>query len=269
MRKIFRFIREQSLTPNQLLVITCSYLALILNLPFLTRASSAIAALENYNVLFLASLPFFLLSLMLLLQGLLAFRWITKPILILTVLVSALIFYATVTYGIVFDYGMVQNSFETDTAEVLSYINVYALGFFITFAIIPCWLIYSVKLTYQPFLKELLSRLKLLSASFGFAFLVASVFYSNYASVGRNNKDIASYIIPYKMVDSSYKYIRNHYFYPPLKFQVLSITSKLCVTPSRIGAPTHLAMNLIISLFDPKLTNPWSVTPLIQKTINA
>ena len=136
MRKIFRFIREQSLTPNQLLVITCSYLALILNLPFLTRASSAIAALENYNVLFLASLPLFLLSLMLLLQGLLAFRWITKPILILTVLVSALIFYATVTYGIVFDYGMVQNSFETDTAEALSYINVYALGFFIIFAVI-------------------------------------------------------------------------------------------------------------------------------------
>lgn len=263
MRKTFRFIREQSLTPNQLLVITCSYLALILNLPFLTRASSAIAALENYNVLFLASLPFFLLSLMLLLQGLLAFRWITKPILILTVLVSALIFYATVTYGIVFDYGMVQNSFETDTAEVLSYINVYALGFFITFAIIPCWLIYSVKLTYQPFLKELLSRLKLLSASFGFAFLVASVFYSNYASVGRNNKDIASYIIPYKMVDSSYKYIRNHYFYPPLKFQVLDTApsivranNKKHVTVMVLGE-TARAMSFSLNGY-PKNTNQYT-----------
>jgi lipid A ethanolaminephosphotransferase len=221
MNKVVQFFSKKTLTTNQLLLVTCSYLALILNLPFLTKASTAIAALENYNIFFLISLPFFLLSLMLFLQGLLAFRWITKPILILTVTVSALIFYATVTYGIVFDYGMVQNTFETDTAEALSYVNFYALGFFIIFAALPCWFIYSVKLTYKPFLKELITRLKLLSASLAFAFLVASLFYSNYASVGRNNKDIANYIIPYKMVDSSYKFIRNHYFYPPLKFQVL------------------------------------------------
>ena len=221
MNKVVQFFSKKTLTTNQLLLVTCSYLALILNFPFLTKASTAIAALENYNIFFLISLPFFLLSLMLFLQALLAFRWITKPILILTVTVSALIFYATVTYGIVFDYGMVQNTFETDTAEALSYVNFYALGFFIIFAVLPCWFIYSVKLTYKPFLKELITRLKLLSASLAFAFLVASLFYSNYASVGRNNKDIASYIIPYKMVDSSYKFIRNHYFYPPLKFQVL------------------------------------------------
>ena len=212
------------ITTNQLLLLTCSYIALILNLPFLIRTSSAITALDNYNVFFLITLPVFLFSLILFFQSMLAFRWITKPILILLVSVSALIFYATITYGIVFDYGMVQNTIETDTAEAFAYLNVYAVGFFIIFGAIPSWLIYSVKLTYKPFFKELLSRLKLLSVNCIVVFLIGSIFYSNYAAVGRNNRDLISYIVPYKMLVASYKFVRNHYFYPPLEFKVLDTT---------------------------------------------
>ena len=215
------FFNNRQLTTNQLLLLTCSYLALILNLPFLIRTSMAITALDNYSIFFLISLPFFLLGLTLFLQALLAFRWLTKPILILTVSISALIFYATITYGIVFDYGMVQNTLETDTAEAFSYLNIYAIGFFIIFGALPSWIIYSTKLTYQPFFKELLSRLKLISSSILLVFIIAAIFYSNYASVGRNNREVTKYIVPYAMIDASYKFVRNNYFYPPLKFKVL------------------------------------------------
>jgi lipid A ethanolaminephosphotransferase len=194
---------------------------LVLNLPFLIRTSTAITALDNYNIFFLISLPIFLFSLILFLQSILAFRWLTKPILILLVMVSALIFYGTVTYGIVFDYGMVQNTIETDPAEAFSYVNIYAVGFFIIFGAIPSWLIYSVKLTYKPFFKELLNRLKLISVNGMVIFLIGLIFYSNYAAVGRNNRDLISYIVPYKMLVASYKFVRNHHFYPPLKFKVL------------------------------------------------
>ncbi len=222
--KLINFFNNIKLTTNKLLLLTCSYIALILNLPFLIRASTAITALDNYNVFFLITLPVFLFSLILFFQGMLAFRWITKPILILLVSVSALIFYATITYGIVFDYGMVQNTIETDTAEAFSYVNVYAIGFFIIFGAIPSWLIYSVKLTYKPFFKEFLSRLKLLSINCIVVFLIGSIFYSSYAAVGRNNRDLISYIVPYKMLVASYKFVRNHYFYPPLEFKVLDTT---------------------------------------------
>ena len=214
-------LKNLTLTTNQLLFFTCCYIALILNLPFLTKTTNAITALDHYNIMFLISLPVFLLSLTVLVQGVFAFRWLTKPLLILTVLISSLIFYGTITYGIVFDYTMVQNTVETDTAEALSYLNVYASLFFLFFGILPAFLIYKVKLTYKPFIRELLSRLKVISLSLGTVLLIASVFYSNYAAVGRNNKDLLSYITPYKMIDASYKFIRNHFFYPPLKFQVL------------------------------------------------
>jgi len=223
-KQLISYLKKTTLTTNQLLVITCCYIALILNLPFLNKVSDAIISLDNYSVPFLLSVPLFLLSLTIILQGLFSFRWVTKPILILSVVSSALIFYATVTYGIVFDYGMVQNTIETDSAEAFSYFNIYSIVFFILFGLLPSLLIYYVRLTYKPFVSELLTRLKLISISFGVAFLIGALFYSNYASVGRNNKDIISYITPYKMFDSSIKFIKKHYFYPPLKFKVLDTT---------------------------------------------
>lgn len=221
MTNIIRYFKQIQLTTNQLLLLTCSYIVLILNLPFLLKISTAITSLNNYNIWFLLSLPIFLLCLSLLIQGVLAFRWITKFVLILTVICAALIFYATLTYGIVFDYGMVQNTVETDTAEALSYVNIYAIVFFLIFAVIPAWLIYTVQLTYKPFVKELLTRIKLLSVSLMAVVIIGSIFSSNYSSVGRNNKDLISYITPYKMFDASFKFVRDRYFYPPLKFQVL------------------------------------------------
>jgi lipid A ethanolaminephosphotransferase len=221
MNKIIAYFKNLTLTANQLLFFTCCYITLILNLPFLVKTADVITALDNYNLLFLMSLPIFLLSLSIIIQSFFSFRWLTKPLLITTVMISSLIFYGTITYGIVFDYGMVQNTVETDSAEALSYVNLYAILFFLIFGVIPSLIIYTIKLTYQPFFTELLSRVKMITLSFGAAFLIASVFYSNYASVGRNNKDLLGYVTPYKLLNASYKFVRNQYFYPPLQFKVL------------------------------------------------
>jgi lipid A ethanolaminephosphotransferase len=221
MNKIIAYFKNLTLTTNQLLFFTCCYIALILNLPFLVKTADVITALDNYNLLFLMSLPIFLLSLSIIIQGVFSFRWLTKPLLMTTVMISSLIFYGTITYGIVFDYGMVQNTVETDSAEALSYVNFYAILFFLIFGVIPSLIIYTIKLTYKPFFTELLSRVKMITLSFGAVFLIASVFYSNYASVGRNNKALLGYVTPYKLLDASYKFVRNQYFYPPLQFEVL------------------------------------------------
>tara|TARA_R110000868_G_scaffold120478_1_gene319974 strand:- start:39270 stop:40658 length:1389 start_codon:yes stop_codon:yes gene_type:complete len=133
----------------------------------------------------------------------------------------------------VFDYGMVQNTFETDTAEALSYINIYSLLFFIIFSALPSWLIYSVKLVYKPFLYEIISRLKLLAISIITVLIIVGLFNANYAAVGRNNKDLINYITPYKMFDASYKYIRDNYFHQPLKFKVLDTTPSISLAPNK------------------------------------
>ena len=215
------FIKNLKLTTNQLVVYTCLYIVFILNIPFLTKTVSVITALDQYSLLFLISVPFFLLSLSIIVQSFFAFRWITKPFLILVVLLSSILFYATINYGIVFDYGMIQNTVETDTAEAFSYFNLSAIFSFLFFGVIPSIFIAKVQLTYSSFFGELFARMKLLTGSIGALLLIAIVFYSNYASVGRNNRDLVGYLTPYALIDSTAKYIRKNYLYPPLKFSVL------------------------------------------------
>lgn len=209
------------MTTNQLVFLTTCYVVLVLNLPFIIKTGQDIIELENYNMFFLISIPLFLLSLSLILQSLLCFGRATKAVLIFTVLISSLIFYSTNTYGVVLDYGMVQNTLETDKAELYSYINVYAVLFFIIFGGIPSVIIYLLPVNYKSLTGELLSRFKLIIFSFLALISILMVFYSNYASIGRNNRHLVNYITPYKLFEASYKFMRNNYFYSPLDFEVL------------------------------------------------
>lgn len=221
------FLKKIRITTNQLLIYTCAYIVFILNLPFLIKTSSAITALDEYNVFFLISVPFFLLSLSIIIQSFISFRWLLKPLLILLVLISSLLFYSTLNYGIVFDYGMIQNAVETDSAEAFSYVNFSAIFFIFLFGVLPSILITKVPLVYGTFFQELFSRIKLVGISFSALILIALVFYSNYASVGRNNRDLIGYLTPYALIDSSIKYVRKNYLYPPLKFKLIDTTPSI------------------------------------------
>nr|WP_268820399.1 phosphoethanolamine--lipid A transferase [Paraglaciecola sp. G1-23] len=251
------------LTTNQLVIYTCLYITFILNIPFLTKTVAVITALDQYNLLFLISVPFLLLSLSIIVQSFFAFRWITKPLLILIVLSSSLLFYATLNYGIVFDYGMIQNTVETDSAEAFSYFNFSAIFSFLFFGVLPSIFIAKVQLTYSSFFGELFARLKLISGSVGVLLLIAIVFYSSYASVGRNNRDLASYLTPYALIDSTAKYIRKNYLYPPLKFSVLDTKPEI-VKPAQnkhvtvmVLGETARAQNFSLNGYD-KPTNQYT-----------
>jgi lipid A ethanolaminephosphotransferase len=87
-------------------------------------------------------MPLFLLSLFIFINSVMAIGYLLKPVLIMTVFVSSIIFYAISNYGTVFDYTMVQNAIQTDSTEALSYLNIYLIGFLILFGVLPSLLIY-------------------------------------------------------------------------------------------------------------------------------
>jgi lipid A ethanolaminephosphotransferase len=221
MNKATNLFNSFTFSTNKLVLFTCSYVIFLLNIPFFIKTTTAITKLDEFNLFFLISIPFLLLFLSVFLQCFFAFRWITKPLLILLVMVSSVVFYSSITYGIVFDYGMIQNTVETDTAEALSYVNFSAFIFLFTFGILPSILIAKIRLTYKSFLGELFDRTKLMGVSFGTVVLIVLVFYSSYASIGRNNRDLVGYLTPYALIDSTVKYLQRNYLYPPLKFTLL------------------------------------------------
>ena len=255
------FLKEYKTTSTKLFFYACCYISLVLNIPFLSRFQDAIVSQEKYSTIFLLSTPIFLLSLVIIVQGLITFRWLLKPVLIFTIIVSSLIFYTTSTYGIVFDFGMVQNTFETDTAEALSYVNIYSVLFFSVFGLAPSLLICFIKITPQSFLSNLASHLKLLAISFLCLITILGTYYSNYASVGRNNSELINYITPYKMLDSAQRYIVRNFLYPPLDFKVLDPSPTISNDKKHVMVlvlgETARSSNFSLNGYD-KFTNPYT-----------
>ena len=211
----------QNVTTNKMIFIVSCYFVVTFNLLFLFKTYNAVLLLDHYNLFFLLSLPVLLLNILMIFFSLFSVKYLIKPSLILFTFISALITYGTFSYGIIFDYGMIENTIETSSAEALSYVNINAFLIVILLSSLPIVYLYKIKIRYKPFNIEFVQRLKLIGLSILSIFFIAFFFYADYASVGRNNRELTSYITPLKSVVSGYKFIRDNYFNEPVEFRVL------------------------------------------------
>ena len=214
-------IKPLSLSCNRLLIYTAVYFTVVVNYPFLTGFISAILKLSEFKFLFLLSVPVFLCGLLTLLFSVFSVKYIIKPVLVSLTLISSLVLYAAVNYGVVFDYGMIENSVETNSAEAFSYLNTELIVFFAVFGLAPAWLIASSQITYRPLLGETLDRLKLVATAMITVIVIGYFFYQDYAAVGRNNSHLKKFLTPSQYLSSSFKYAKRNYFDEPLIYRVL------------------------------------------------
>ena len=213
-----------TLSINQLLIITASYFTLVLNYPFLSGFIEAILALEEFSLFFMLSVPILLCSLLVILLSIFSLKYLVKPLLIMLTLVSSLVFYGSVQYGIVVDYGMIENAVESNKAEVFSYLNVEFIVYLVIFGFTPSWFIYQAQINEQCFLSELIARIKLLALALLTILLIAFLYYQDYASVGRNNSYLKKLIVPSQFLSSGFKYLKRNYFEEKLIFVTLDKT---------------------------------------------
>ena len=89
------------LTANQLLILVSLYFTLVLNQPFLSGFMGAIVKLEQYQWLFLLSVPVLLFNLMVLILSFFSLRFVMKPALIILTLASTLVFYGTLNLSLI------------------------------------------------------------------------------------------------------------------------------------------------------------------------
>ncbi|MBN28186.1 MAG: phosphoethanolamine transferase [Alteromonadaceae bacterium] len=208
---------------NNIILIASAYITVLFNFPFFNKVFHTVTLNETYNIYFLISVPILLFSLMTIFNSLFSSRFIFKPFLIFTFLLSSILFYATFHYGVIFDYGMIQNSVETDSAEIFSYFNFYAIIFFLFFGLIPSVLVFYIKLERGTITQELFSRIRLVTIFFVIIGTIVSLFYVNYASVGRNNRELTSYLTPFKFYEASYKYMIRSLYNSSREFRFLDI----------------------------------------------
>lgn len=225
--KLVHVISNKKFTANQLILLTSAYITLVFNLPFFTKVWDAVTTNGDYNVWFLSSVPLVLFLLTVLFNSLFAYKPLLKPMLIVSVCVSSLLFYATYHYGIIFDYGMIQNSIETDHAEAMSYFNIYAVLFFVLLGLIPSIIICRAKMIERSMPKGAIAWLKMVVITVISLSILVGLFYVNYAAVGRNNRELTSYLTPFKLYVSSYKYFKRSLNNSPREFLMLDTEPSL------------------------------------------
>ncbi|MCG6202232.1 phosphoethanolamine transferase, partial [Psychromonas antarctica] len=141
---------------------------------------------------------------------------------------------------VMFDYGMIENIFETNSSEAFSYLNMSSILYFIIFGVLPSIFIFKVKIVRsQHLLKEIFLRISLVLFAIAGIGLIALFFYKDYASVGRNNSYLNKMINP-AHIFNSVKYINKTYLTEPLVYK--SIGEDATLETAKNGKPTLMIL---------------------------
>ncbi len=219
--------RRAGLKSHYLLLLLAGYFTCVLNWPFFSRVYGYIFSLENYNLWFALTVPVFLFCILYILFSLLVIKGVTKLLFIPLLIVSAGASYASYEYGIVFNYGMIENIVETDASEAASYFNLASISFVLVLGMIPAGLLWRLSIEYRSFWGELGFRFAGIAASVLMILGIAWGFYEDYAAVGRNNQGVQRYIVPTEYLYSSTNYLNRNVLSEPLKYLSLGNDAKI------------------------------------------
>jgi lipid A ethanolaminephosphotransferase len=222
-QKIF----SKTLSLNSATILLSLYFSIIFNFPFLQKTYHDLIKLDNFDFAYFISLPLFLSTIFVLLFSLLPRRYIYKTVITALVLLSATFCYAISCYGIIFDYGMVENMAETSPSEALTYLNLSAIFYIILLTITPLVILNKINSQPNTLRISISHRLKLIITALIIFIIIFFSLYSSYASVNRNNRDLSKYIVPIPTLIASYKYIKRNHFAEPIVFKELDSQPKM------------------------------------------
>lgn len=186
---------SKAISSHTLIVATAVFVALFANFALFSTAVSTYG-LSAGNALFIASLYPFITSIFILVLSAVCHRVLVKPLLVVFLLLSSVLAYFTNTFGTVFDYHMLTNVLETDTAEASDLFSVQLLLYVLVLGLIPSLLIYLAPLKHPHWKVETLSRLKLAGGALAMLAAIQVAFGGHYAGMMRDHFEIAAKVNP-------------------------------------------------------------------------
>lgn len=219
------------LQTNLLLVL---FFALVLNWPIFLHFYTVLSALTHIKAGFAISIPLVLIAALNAVFIPFTFRFVLKPFFTVLILTGSIVSYAMLKYGVIFDAGMIQNIVETNSGEAGAYLNGSVALWFLLTGLLPVLVLWSLRIRYPArWYQGLAWRAGALAISLLFIGGVASLYYQDYASVGRNNKSLAKEIVPANYVHGLYKYGRDVLFATPIPYQQLGTDAKVVARGSK------------------------------------
>ncbi|MEH8204676.1 phosphoethanolamine--lipid A transferase [Aeromonas veronii] len=219
------------LQTNLLLVL---FFALVLNWPIFLHFYTVLSALTHVKAGFAISIPLVLIAALNAVFIPFTFRFVLKPFFTVLILTGSIVSYAMLKYGVIFDAGMIQNIVETNSGEAGAYLNGSVALWFLLTGLLPVLVLWSLRIRYPArWYQGLALRAGVLAISLLFIGGVASLYYQDYASVGRNNKSLAKEIVPANYVHGLYKYGRDVLFATPIPYQHLGTDARVVARGSK------------------------------------
>lgn len=216
------------------------YVGTVLNLPIYFKIADIFSVMPSIKVGFAVSIPIFFIAAFNLIFNLFSWHFIAKPFFLLVVITSSLASYATLKYGVYFDYTMIENIFETNSSEAASYINFYSIRWFVLSGIIPALLIAWFRIDYtRSFTKFVWEKMITMLASVAIIALICVFYYKDYASVGRNNSYLNKMIVT-AHIFNTVRYLDETYLSGSKEFVTMGEDARLL--PSKNNKPTLMVL---------------------------
>ncbi|MDR6964766.1 phosphoethanolamine transferase [Shewanella putrefaciens] len=166
-------------------------------------------SMSLWSISFFLSLFVLLVAFINLLLLITMLPYIQKPTAVAILLSAACASYFMDTYGVLIDWNMVQNTFETDVSEAAELLSTKFIVYVIFLGIIPSVIIWQVKIKQSSVQKVLLGRIVSAIGSVLVIILILMIFYQDYASFFRNNRHFRHLINPINFIYATATYASN------------------------------------------------------------
>ena len=187
--------------------------------------------LESTSIFNLISVVILLISLTIFFFTLLSSKYTTKPLLILTLFISAFTAYFMDTYHVVIDDGMIRNSLETNLEESSDLFSFQLVLYVFLLGLLPSYFIYKIKIDYSTFKKEFFAKLKVLTLSLSVILIILFSFSKFYTSFFREHKPLRYHVNPIYWIYSIGSYINKTLNSEPIVLKEIGRDAK--ITPEK------------------------------------
>lgn len=159
-RQLFNYMHCTGLPWYVVFPLVTAYYTGVLNLQLLSHFYRILAEGDALGTVFALTPPLVLFSILTVVFLCFLFRIVFKTVMVFLIVAGAMVGYFAYNYGIIFDYDMMVNLLQTNTAEVATYINFKSAANTLIFGILPAALLVFVKIRWpDTWLHAVLGRL--------------------------------------------------------------------------------------------------------------
>lgn len=193
--------------PERVTAFASIFLLIAFNLP-LWQHLFKITSADITGLLLRASFAVMVACVFTIVLTLVAFKRVFKPVLISLFMISSAITYFMNQYGIVIDIGMLRNTAETNTTEVLGLVSAPLFLYIALLGVLPSWLLWKTPIHYRPWARDLMFKALI---GMGCALLLGVVALLNYqglSSLFRNHHELRLLVTPSNYLGATFSYVR-------------------------------------------------------------